>query len=387
MKDKKKVLVLASWYPSRVKLHLGTFVQRQAEAAAQYVQMSSLFVISDPEIKNEFDIESKILNDVFTVNVYYKKSKNIFRRAQRFFKAYSLGWKYILNNSGKPDIVHLNILWPAGIFAYYLKLFSGVKYIITENWTGYLDNDGTYQRSSAMKKKFTKIIAGNAEMIMPVSRDLQNAMMAHGLGSRFNVVYNVVDTSVFHPPDSSHIERQFIFLHVSTTFDDQKNVSGILKAVKMLAGKRNDFELRIVSESNFSSHKITADELNILNKFVFFESSKEAQGVADEMRKADCFILFSNYENLPVVILEAMASGLPVISSAVGGVPEHISKEFGVLVQPRDSNGLYKAMEYMMENKEKYDSKKIREYAVENFEREVVGKKIYETYRKIFEHV
>ena len=383
MTDKKKVLVLASWYPSRVKPHLGSFVQRQAEASACYVFMSVLFVCSDSEMKAHFDVESKIVNDVFTVNVYYKKSRSPLQKAWRFFKAYRIGWKHILFHFGKPDLIHLNILWTAGLFAYYLKIISGLKYIITEHWTGYLENDGAYQRSSAIKKFFTKIIAHNAELIIPVSMNLKNAMKAHGLGSRFEIVYNVVDTAMFRPSANSKKISKTIFLHVSTTLDEQKNVSGILMAVKTLAEKRTDFELRIVSEAQFSSHEKMAQSFDILNKFVFFESAKHGQGVAEEMRNAHCFVLFSNYENLPVVILEAMASGLPVISSTVGGVPEHISNEFGLLVQPRNTDGLCNAMEYMIDNSGNYDLGKIRNYAVENFSCEIVGKKNYDIYKSI----
>ncbi len=395
MENRKKVLVLASWYPSRAKPFLGTFVQRQTEAAAKYVQMSALFVCADSGLNKKFDIESKTINNVFTVNVYYNKEGNFFQKSRRFFKAHLLGWKYIVSHWGKPDMIHLNILWPAGIFAYYLKLFSGLKYIITENWTGYLDSNGSYRKSSAMKRFFIKTISRGAEMIMPVSIDLANAMKKQGLGSTFEVIYNVADTSVFYPAAVSNKGNKTAFLHVSTTLDEQKNVSGILSAVKMLSvrqngrtpsfsgEKRNNFELKIISEANFSAHEKRAEELGILNKFVFFGSARNAQGVAEEMRKADCFVLFSNYENLPVVILEAMASGLPVISSTAGGVQEHISNEFGLLVKPKDVNALCSAMEYMIDNKNNYDSQKIRDYAVKNFSYDSVGKRFEDVYRKV----
>lgn len=377
------MLVLASWYPSRVKPHLGSFVQRQTEAAALYADMCVLFVTSDPDLKRAFDIESKIINGVFTVNVYYSKAGNSIQNGWRFFKAYHLGWKHILSHFGTPDIMHLNILWPAGLYAFYLKMFFGLKYIITENWTGYLDSDRAYQRSSRFKKFHTKLIARKAELITPVSLDLKKAMNAHGLGQKFEIVYNVVDTAVFHPSIAPKSADKIIFLHVSTTLDDQKNVSGILKVVKILSDSKTNFEMRIVSESDFSFHEKTARQLGILNSYVFFQNAKQSQGVAEEMRQAHCFVLFSNYENLPVVILEAMASGLPVISSTAGGVPEHIADEFGLLVEPRDTDALCKAMIYMIDNSEKFNSAKIRDYALANFSYEAVGKRFNDIYKKI----
>ena len=94
-------------------------------------------------------------------------------------------------------------------------------------------------------------------------------------------------------------------------------------------------------------------------------------------------MLFSNYENLPVVIIESLACGLPVISTSVGGVPDHITEDFGILIPPKDENALCSAMENMMDNWMKHDSEKMRRYAVENFSYEAVGEKFNEIYRKI----
>src|SRR4051812_19247587 len=97
---KLKILVLASWYPSRVKPHLGTFVQRQTEAAASIASMAALFVCSDPNMKVKFCLEAKDINNVFTVNVYYKRSVNPLQKAWSYFKSHLLGWKYILKHFG-----------------------------------------------------------------------------------------------------------------------------------------------------------------------------------------------------------------------------------------------------------------------------------------------
>lgn len=384
MKNKEgtKVLVLASWYPSRVQQHLGTFVQRHTEAASCHAKMSALFVCADPNIKNTFEIESETIRGVFTLYVYYKKSKNIFLNLFRVFKSYRLGWKKVLSEFGTPHLIHLNILWPAGIFAYYLKKFFGKKYIITENWTGYLDENGSYSKSNRIIKFITKAVAQNAELITPVSKHMQQAMAKHHLGSAFEIVFNVVNTEIFYPSVEPKRTDKTVFLHVSTTLDEQKNVSGLIHAVKKLSEKKMNFELNIVSEKNFSSHEKMAEELGLLNRSVFFKSNMNADGVAGEMRKSHCFVLFSNYENLPVVICEAMASGLPVISSAVGGVPEHITDEFGLLVSPRNIDELCRAMEYMMENKNQYSPARIREYAEKNFSYEAVGEKFYSLYKR-----
>ena len=67
--------------------------------------------------------------------------------------------------------------------------------------------------------------------------------------------------------------------------------------------------------------------------------------VADLLRAADLFALASDYEGLPVAVIEAMAAGLPVVATAVGGVPELVEHEItGLLAPPRDGPALARAL-------------------------------------------
>jgi glycosyltransferase involved in cell wall biosynthesis len=72
--------------------------------------------------------------------------------------------------------------------------------------------------------------------------------------------------------------------------------------------------------------------------------------VSEILNAADVFVLSSDYEGNPLSVLEAMAAGKPVISTAVGGVPELLEGGCGLLVPPQDPQALSKAMSYMLEN-------------------------------------
>jgi glycosyltransferase involved in cell wall biosynthesis len=68
--------------------------------------------------------------------------------------------------------------------------------------------------------------------------------------------------------------------------------------------------------------------------------------IPDILFASDIFALASDYEGLPVSVIEAMAAGLPVVATSVGGVPELVEQErTGVLVPPRDRAGLARAIE------------------------------------------
>jgi glycosyltransferase involved in cell wall biosynthesis len=69
---------------------------------------------------------------------------------------------------------------------------------------------------------------------------------------------------------------------------------------------------------------------------------------------SDVFVLSSNWEGNPLAVMEAMAAGLPVISTAVGGVPELVeSGEHGLLVPPGDRRAFTDAMQTLLDYPEK----------------------------------
>jgi len=72
--------------------------------------------------------------------------------------------------------------------------------------------------------------------------------------------------------------------------------------------------------------------------------------IAEILNAADVFVLSSDYEGSPLVVLEAMAAGKPMISTAVGGVPELVEGGCGLLVPSGDAQALSKAMRYMLES-------------------------------------
>jgi glycosyltransferase involved in cell wall biosynthesis len=78
-----------------------------------------------------------------------------------------------------------------------------------------------------------------------------------------------------------------------------------------------------------------------------------------------------------------MASGVPVISTDVGGVKEIINENVGLLVSPKDTEALKKAIEHMLENCKKYLPEKIAEYAKGNFSYAVVGRQLDVIYKEV----
>ena len=96
------------------------------------------------------------------------------------------------------------------------------------------------------------------------------------------------------------------------------------------------------------------------------------------MATGDFFVLPSHYETGGIVLLEAMACGLPVVATHVGALPEIVDESNGLLVQPNDKQALVEAMEQLCHTY--YNYKGLREPIVERYSKENVGKLIHQLY-------
>lgn len=378
---KIKALFISSWYPNRVRPTLGNFVQKHAEAVSLYTDVCVLHVCFDEKLfENKFEIVHETNGKINIIFVYLNKNRFALTRFFSYLKAYRKGFSLINERFGKPDIIHANILFPVGLVFYFLRVFKRTPYVITEHWTGYLPSDPS--SIGFIRKWFSKIIARKSCCIMPVSGDLEDAMKKSGLNGNYKVVPNVVGKAFFQPSINKTPNTKFRFLHVSSLDDDQKNITGIIRSVYQLSLLRKDFEFTIIGDGNPESFISLAKELNLYEKFIFFESKKSTDELADIMKESDCFVLFSNYESFSIVIAESLASGLPVIATNAGGIAGSLSKEHGIIIRPGDETALLNAMIYMIEHHEEYNKEIIVDFA-EQFRYEKVGENFLNIYKQI----
>ncbi|CAM1341977.1 glycosyltransferase [Tenacibaculum amylolyticum] len=367
--NKKHILFLCGWYPSRVLPNNGDFIQRHAEAVSLLHQVSVIHIISDINATRSIEVDSKIVNGIHTHIAYVKPTKNNLVKFQRFYKAFFLLLKKVTHF----DVVHLNKLFPFGLFALYLKWFLKKEYIISEHWTGY--HSPQVQKISKIEVFLSKHIAKNAKYVCPVSVDLENSMKKLGLKGAFVRVPNVVDTKLF-ASKKHQTKTPYTILHVSNMQDHHKNVSGIINTIARFKEYTTDFSLVLIGE-NSKKYKKLAAQLNVVNFIKFIEHIPH-QEVVNYMQEASVFVLFSNFENLPCVILESFSCGTPVISTNVGGVNEFFPNNFGYLITPKDEEALLIKLQAI--HKTYVSAEKLHTYAVTHFSKEVIAKQFSNLY-------
>lgn len=218
---------------------------------------------------------------------------------------------------------------------------------------------------------------------MPVSHNLQAAMMSHGLRGNYCVVHNSVNTDLFIPKEKSRMRKNIV--HISHLDKESKNVEGILRVIARLKGVMSGFQLHIVGDGPDRDELETlAADLGLAKDTVVFHGSKTETEVSQIFQNADLLVLFSNFENAPCVISEAMSCGVPVVATKVGGIPEMIPRsELGIIIEPRNEDELFHRLKDFLEGKIKFDPVEIRKFAVEQYSRVRVGERINNIYQMV----
>ncbi len=372
MKKKLHILFLCGWYPSKVLPKNGDFIQRHAKTVSSKHSVSVLHIISKPGV-TKTEIEVKKDTSLQTYIAYTKPSKNPFIKLYRFWFAYQNLSKRI----GHFDIVHLNKLYPFGFFALHLKKLNKIPYIISEHWTGY----HLKEKKSLpwLERYLSKKITTNASFVCPVSSDLKSSMLKSGLKGNYTIIPNVVDTALFKP--TSKASNQFTITHISSLLDQHKNISGMLRVAKRLEDSIDSFRWNFIGGKE-NKFKDLIKNLDFKKDQVHFIDHVAHKKVPSFLNASDAFILFSNYENLPCVILEAFSCGIPVIATNVGGINEFFPNQFGFLIEKKNEQQLLdKIIKIYREPKNQSDT--MHQYAIDNFSSKKICNSFTSLYNKV----
>jgi glycosyltransferase involved in cell wall biosynthesis len=385
------ILHLLSWFPTPDDPTLGNFCVRMIDALPEDCHSVILSVCDGKNMTKSYEVREIKGQHHTHVQIYIRPPKVNAIRKLKMLRMYQYGLRYIKKHFFNPDLIHLHVAYPLGQVALLWKKLFGYKYVLTEHWTIYQPQNKDVL-VGRLKKKIVKI-ANNASLIMPVSLDLQRCMEGHGVRNRFQVIYNLVNTDMFklkpcidslqptcQRRNDMHGKKQM--LHISTLRDEAKNFSGILQTIERLRQQRDDFELHVIHDYDAPEFKAFVKEHH-MEDCVIFHGKKTYAEVAEAYQQADFFVLFSNFENLPCVIVEAFASGVPVLSTSVGGIAEILSPERGILIPSGDEDALLNGMNQLLDHSHEYDREAIRDYAIKTFAAQNIGLQVFEAYKML----
>lgn len=388
MARRPHILFICSWYPHRGAPALGNFIRRHAQAAALHNDVSVVYAVSSGDvIDGEFGIDMHEEEHLTECIVYFpKQQRNIpllaaFRRLKNYRKAISYAIQQATAQYGKPDLIHLHVVWPGVLAALPLKKKWNVPLLITEHWSGYLSEDGNYK--GALLKSYTQQAFAAAAHVTVVSDRMKKAMETHGLKNNFSMLRNVVDTELFSYKPKMAETVKLSLLHVSMLVEREKNISGMLRVMATLQDETG-ITLQLVGDGpERKSHEALAAQLGLLDKTVFFTGYADSSAVAAAMHDADALLMFSHFEGMPVTIIEAQACGLPVIATQTGSIPEMVNAQQGIVVPCGDEQALAAAIRTMHRNKAAFSREAIRSHAENYYSFNAIAAQLDKLYRQL----
>lgn len=375
------VLIIPSWYPDAPGEANGSFFREQAIALAGrvakvgliYPNLRSLRRIARGEPGGiQFENDEGVLTyrlQAFnwSPRIPFGICQQWISRGMKLFEAYVAA-------QGMPDLIHAHAMLFAGTLGAAIKQRFRIPLVITEHSTGYAKaNLSGYELQRAEQTSHA------ADEKLAVSRELAELLNSQFGGSPrpWQSLPNIVNQDFLtYPLEPKTRGERFKFVNVAL-LNKIKRHAELLQA--FAAAFRSDPRVSLVIAGDGPER----DALRSLVKELQLDAQVTLLGHVERDRvpallaDADAFVLSSGYETFGVVVVEALAMGVPVVSTACGGPNSIVTDEDGILVDVDDIDQLSRAMRQIRDRISHFDPPGIRARCLARYgEAAVVGRLI-----------
>jgi glycosyltransferase involved in cell wall biosynthesis len=297
----------------------------------------------------------------------------------------------VVNSLGKfkdMDIIHVQWPIPNGLGALFLKKIYGIPYINT------IYGEEVYLSKRYHTTFLLRNLIDNSTKSINISSGTLKACLDLGLGEdKFEIIPFGVNTNFFRPINTPKDENLFKILSVGY-FIERKGFEYLIRAMSYVLRKHSNVKLTIVGSGPLEKKlKDLLKELKLEDKVKIIKNVSD-QELLNLYNSSNLFVLPSiidsqgNTEGLGLVLMEAMACGLPVIGSNVGGIPDIIKDgDTGLLVEEKDVDGLSRTILDLIKDEELRKRIALEGYneVRRNFSWEKIAKSYLKVYNGVFE--
>jgi glycosyltransferase involved in cell wall biosynthesis len=297
-------------------------------------------------------------------------------RTVRFYDRYAARY-------GRPGLIMTHSVTWAGYAASLIAARHRIPYLIVEHRSFFVWRTEHARRMvKPFYLPFFEQAYRNCSRLVLVSPSLLHGLksLMPWIGEHTIVIPNMIRGDMFLPPAVPRKSDPFVFLWAGR-LAHVKGVDVLLEAVRILE-ERTDraFSVRLAGRGPLRKELEEMASVPGVAGHVHFLGRLSRDRIQKEMQAASCFLLASRYEAFGVVLIEAMATGLPVIATRSGGPEFIVTPQDGLLVEPERAEQLADAMEKMIREYPGYSQQGIRESAMKRFGAPVV----LEQYDRLF---
>lgn len=372
------ILILTHSYPDASNRWRGVFVQEQAKALSTIHEIIVVYFKVDYTHFAPFSKYTFIKRKNQQITEYELttgRSFPVINQLKYLLSAYSFIGKEILKNN-KIDIIHSHLTYPAGFLGTIIFKRKNIPHVFTEH-----SSIRKYSRSY-FHKLCIKYTLKNSPGIVCVSNALRGEILKV-INRDLTVIHNVIDISKFRlakPRTGKIINIGFL----GSLENNNKGLDLLFKSVSYI--KNYDILLHIGGKGILlDSYIKMSDDLGIIGNCRFYGGILPEK-VADFYSELNIFVLPSRHETFGIVLVEAMASGLPVIATKCGGPEEIITPSTGLLISTENVGELTEAITFMSGNLQLYDRAVIRNYVNNTFGYKVFLNKISSVYENLLDN-
>lgn len=246
------------------------------------------------------------------------------------------------------NLIHAHFLSPPGLIGLMTSMFTGVPFCVTLH-----GSDVFLLSSNRVLKPVFKLILSHAIAVFVVSEAVREKVLEMGipnLEKKTKITWNGVDTDKFNPQNKGHLREKLgigseipVILFVGNLVP-QKGVKHLLRAKKLM---KENAKLVIVGGGPLLQELKGMAEYEKMDDVMFTGPRSDVDGLIPD---ADVMVLSSLSESFGIALLEGMASGKPVVATRVGGIPELVNEDTGILVEPAEPVALADALDEMIKN-------------------------------------
>jgi L-malate glycosyltransferase len=373
-----RVLFVTTNYPRAQSPIDGIFVREHARAAAAGAEVGVVHLLREPGTRGLAELVRVQDEEPPAWRIRYRR----FGRPLSYAAFLSGAWRAFseLRHQGfDPDVLHANSHLSA-LAALALGRRHRKPVVYSEHWSAFLpDNPADLPTGGGL---VAKAVLTRADLVLPVSEAMRAALERRAPKARFRIVPNVVDDELFRPDGQSSRGRRLLTAG-SLGENGAKGVDYLLEALAILAPSDEALRLDVAGDGPLRpAYEAQADRLGLADR-VTFHGFRSKADLAELMRRSDLFVLASRFENNPCVILEAMASGLPVVATRVGGLPELVDGRNGILAEPRNPQSIAERIADALDRPDAFDRDELARRARERFGREAVGATLADVYAEV----
>jgi len=276
------------------------------------------------------------------------------------------------------DLVHAHLAYPEGVAAARIARRFRVPLVISEHapWEPWLRRFGVARQVVPA--------ARTAAALLPVSTSVRDTMLGY-LGSDappLDVVPPGVDGAAF-PLGEAPRPRRILFVGL---LNFNKGLDVLFEALALLKGRGDPVALTAVGGSHYRNTRLQEERIRRLPEAlgiadrVEFTGSLEPSRVASLMREHAVLVLPSRAESFGSVLVEALASGTPVVATRCGGPEDIVRDDVGRLVPVGDPPALADALASVLDRSQSYAPDALRRFALERFGLDRIVERIHEHY-------